>query len=171
MTDVIEIGTIGAPYGIKGQMHFCPLLSDVSALAHYTSFFDLHHHPLALKFKVSSAKKVFVAVKDINDRTAAEQWRGTRVFMPKTQLPALADGQFYFCDLVGMTILDKDGKPFGKIVQVANYGANDVLDIQKTDGTDELFAFCEATFSQIDTQKKTMVIDPPTFVEGDAHAL
>ena len=72
MTDVIEIGTIGAPYGIKGQMHFCPLVSDVSALERYTSFFDVHHHPLVLKFKVSSAHKVFVVVNNINDRTQAE---------------------------------------------------------------------------------------------------
>lgn len=170
MTDVIEIGTIGAPYGIKGQMHFCPLVSNVSALERYSSFFDLHHHPLALKFTVNSARKVFVVVNNITDRTAAEQWRGTRVFMPKSQLPALAKGQFYFCDLVGMTVLDNQGQIFGQVVQVANYGANDVLDIQKTDGTSELFAFCEATFSHIDTAAKTMVINPPAFVEGDAHA-
>ena len=170
MTDVIEIGTIGAPYGIKGQMHFCPVVSDVSALEQYTSFFDLHHHPLSLKFKVNSARKVFVMVNNITDRTAAEQWRGTRVFMPKSQLPALAKGQFYFCDLVGMTVLDTQGQVFGQVVQVANYGANDVLDIKKSDGTSELFAFCQATFSHIDTASKTMVITPPTFVEGDAHA-
>lgn len=170
MTDVIEIGTIGAPYGIKGQMHFCPLLSDVSALEHYTSFFDMHHHSLALKFKVTSAHKVFVSVKQVEDRTAAEQWRGTRVFMSRDQLPALAEGQFYFCDLVGMTVLDKNGQVFGQVAQVANYGANDVVDIQKTDGTREMFAFCEATFSQIDTQAKTMVICPPSVVQGDDHA-
>ena len=170
MTDVIEIGTIGAPYGIKGQMHFCPLVSDVSALGHYTSFFDLHHHPLVLKFKVSSARKVFVVVNNINDRTKAEQWRGTRVFIPKEQLPALAEGQFYFCDLVGMKVTDKDGQPFGQVVQVANYGANDVLDIEKTDGTREMFAFCNTTFSHIDTKAKTMVINPPVFIEGDDHA-
>ena len=70
----------------------------------------------------------------ITDRNAAEAARGTELTVPRDDLPALSDDEFYYTDLLGLPVHLADGKMVGTICAVENFGAGDVIEIEKTDG-------------------------------------
>jgi 16S rRNA processing protein RimM len=70
---------------------------------------------------------------EIADRTAAEALRGTVLTVPRVSLPPLADGEYYHADLIGLPVVDTDGASIGTVVAVENFGAGDILEIEKPD--------------------------------------
>ena len=71
---------------------------------------------------------------EIADRTAAEKLRGTLLTVPRSALPPLAEGEYYHADLIGLAAVSEEGEPIGAVVAVENFGAGDVLEIERPDG-------------------------------------
>lgn len=71
---------------------------------------------------------------EVPDRTAAEALRGTELTVPRASLPALDDGEYYHVDLLGLTAVDEGGGVIGTVVAVDNFGASDVIEIERLDG-------------------------------------
>lgn len=72
---------------------------------------------------------------EIADRTAAEKLRGTVLTIPRSALPPLAEGEYYHADLIGLAAVSDAGEPLGTVVSLENFGAGDVLEIERPDGT------------------------------------
>jgi 16S rRNA processing protein RimM len=71
---------------------------------------------------------------EIASRTAAEALRGTELTVPRSALPPLAEGEYYHADLVGLPCVSTDGEDLGTCVAVDNFGAGDVLEIERPNG-------------------------------------
>lgn len=71
---------------------------------------------------------------EVKDRTAAEALRGTTLTVPRDALPPLEDGEYYHADLIGLACVSTEGVDLGRVVEVDNFGAGDVLDIERPDG-------------------------------------
>ncbi len=67
----------------------------------------------------------------ISNRNAAEALRGTVLTVPRSALPPLEDGEYYHADLVGLTAVSDAGDPLGTVVAVENFGAGDVIEIER----------------------------------------
>ena len=65
------------------------------------------------------------------DRNAAEALRGTELTVPRSALPPLAEDEYYHADLIGLPVETPDGTAVGRVVLVENFGAGDVLEIEK----------------------------------------
>ena len=72
---------------------------------------------------------------EIADRTAAEKLRGSLLTVPRSALPPLAEGEYYHADLIGLAAVSDAGEPLGTVVSLENFGAGDVLEIERPDGT------------------------------------
>ena len=72
---------------------------------------------------------------EVADRTAAEALRGTALTVPRSTLPPLAEGEYYYADLIGLPAVSSEGAALGLCVAVENFGAGDVLEVEKSDGT------------------------------------
>ena len=70
----------------------------------------------------------------VADRTAAEALRGTALTVPRSALPPLGDGEYYYADLIGLPAVSTDGEALGVCVAVENFGAGDVIEIETPDG-------------------------------------
>lgn len=70
----------------------------------------------------------------VADRTAAEALRGTTLTVPRSALPPLGEGEYYYADLIGLPALSTEGEALGVCVAVENFGAGDVIEIEKPDG-------------------------------------
>ena len=53
--------------------------------------------------------------------------------VPRDTLPPLAEGEYYHADLIGLPVIDSDGTSVGTVVAVENFGAGDILEIEKPD--------------------------------------
>lgn len=71
---------------------------------------------------------------EVADRTAAEALRGTELTVPRSALPALEEGEYYYADLIGLPVQMAGGEPVGRVVLVENFGAGDVIEIERPDG-------------------------------------
>jgi 16S rRNA processing protein RimM len=72
--------------------------------------------------------------KEIPDRTAAEKLRGTTLSVPRSALPPLGEGEYYHADLIGLAAVSDAGEPLGTVIAIENFGAGDVLEIERLDG-------------------------------------
>src|SRR3546814_2244215 len=70
----------------------------------------------------------------ITDRGASETLRGTLLTVPRSALPALAEGEYYHHDLLGLPCVSTDGAAIGHVAAVENFGAGDILEIEKPNG-------------------------------------
>ena len=68
---------------------------------------------------------------EIADRNAAEALRGTELTVPRSSLPPLQEGEYYHADLIGLPCISTTGEALGKIVLIENFGASDVIEIER----------------------------------------
>jgi len=99
---------------------------------------------------------------EIADRTAAEALRGTLLTVSRSALPPLEEGEYYHADLIGLPALSDDGEELGMVVSVENYGAGDLLEIERRGGKRFLVPMTEAAVPEWDDQR---VIISAAFVE------
>lgn len=95
--------------------------------------FDAGGRTLTLKSLRPDKGGAIARFAEIADRTAAEGLRGTVLSVPRETLPPLAEGEFYHADLIGLVVVDTDGAAVGTVIAVENFGAGDILEIEKPD--------------------------------------
>ena len=101
-------------------------------------------------------------VKGVTDRTVAEKLRGTRLHMDRALLPKIKkENTFYHADLIGLAEKYPDGKPMGKVITVANFGAGDLLEIKPIKGSSFYVPFTNAIVPEVNMTEKTVTINPP----------
>ena len=97
---------------------------------------------------------------EVPDRNAAEALRGTLLTVARSDLPALDEGEYYHADLIGLAAVSTEGEPLGQVVAVENFGAGDVIEVERADG--KRFMVPIGAVPEWDTQR--LVIDA-AFVE------
>ncbi len=156
----ICIGKIKAAHGIKGLVkvdYFGDAAPDAGEWCEYLS------HPqddtsIVIRFKNSQGKSLWLAeVEGVSDRTKAEEYRGTSLYISRDDLDDIDDEDtFYIVDLIGMTLVDENGQKTGIIANVQNFGAGDLLDIKMNNGKTFLVPFTKAHFPHISHEEKTI---------------
>ncbi len=94
---------------------------------------------------------------EIPDRTAAEALRGQLVTIPRSALPPLEEGEYYHADLIGLPCESADGEILGRIVAVEDFGAGDLLEIERPDGRRTMVPFRAGVADLVDGR---IVADP-----------
>ena len=115
---------ITGAHGIGGEVKLKLFADDVSS---YRSFND---GALTLK----SVRGVIARFAEVADRTAAEALRGTELTVPRSALPPLGEGEYYHADLLGLPAVSDAGEALGQVVAVENFGAGDVIEIERPTG-------------------------------------
>ena len=78
---------------------------------------------------------------EIPDRNAAEALRGQLLSIPRSELPPLAEGEYYHADLIGLPCESQEGAPLGTVVDIQNFGAGDIIEIERPDGKRAMIPF------------------------------
>ena len=94
---------------------------------------------------------------EISDRNSAEALRGQLVTVPRSALPPLEEGEYYHADLIGLPCESPAGEPLGRVVAVEDFGAGDVLEIEKPDGRKSMVPFRDGI---ADLAEGRIVLDP-----------
>jgi 16S rRNA processing protein RimM len=98
------------------------------------SLFDAGGRKLTLKSVRPANQGAVASFAEIADRSAAEALRGTILTVPRSALPPLGPGEYYHHDLIGLPCVSTDGAAIGHVAAVENFGAGDILEIEKPDG-------------------------------------
>jgi len=129
----VTLAAIAGAHGVRGEVRLKLFGEGAEALRAF-SVFDAGNRKLTLKSVRPANQGAVATFAEITDRGAAEALRGTLLTVPRSALPPLAEGEYYYHDLIGLPCLSTDGLAVGDIVAVENFGAGDILEIAKPDG-------------------------------------
>jgi 16S rRNA processing protein RimM len=129
----IVVAAIAGAHGIAGEVRLKLFGEGVAALKRYRLF---NGGALTLEKVREDGKGGAVArFAEIADRNGAEAMRGTALTVPRAALPPLGEGEYYHADLLGLAAVSTGGEALGRCVAVENFGAGDVIEIERLDGT------------------------------------
>ena len=125
----VTLAAVIGAHGVTGEVRLKLFGEGVAALKSHRAF-------NAGKLTVSKIKDdgkggAIARFAEVTDRTAAEALRGAALTVPRSSLPPLGEGEYYYADLIGLPAVATDGADLGRCVAVENYGAGDVLEIER----------------------------------------
>jgi 16S rRNA processing protein RimM len=129
--NLVVVGRIGAAHGVGGAMHITSFTEPPDNIARYRPWL-LGESASFRQVTVETVKphgKGFVArLAGITDREQAQSLAGLLIAVARQSLPALPSGEeYYWRDLVGLTVCDRAGRNYGKVVRMLDTGVHDVL--------------------------------------------
>jgi len=131
---LVTLAAVSGAHGVTGEVRLKLFGEGVGALKRYPAFND---GALTLqKLKDDGKGGAIARFAEVGDRTAAEKLRGTALSVPRSAMPALAEGEYYHADLIGLPAVSTEGGSLGTCIAVENYGAGDVLEIETAPGED-----------------------------------
>ncbi|QKS00902.1 16S rRNA processing protein RimM [Sphingomonas sp. CL5.1] len=125
--EVVLAAVIGA-HGVTGEVRLKVFADDLGA---HRSF---NRGALTLKALRDGPSGAIARFAEVGDRNRAEALRGTELSVPRSALPPLGEGEYYHCDLIGLAAVSSDGDALGRVVAVENFGAGDVIEIERANG-------------------------------------
>lgn len=130
----ITLAAVTGAHGVAGELRLKLLGDGIDALRQHKVFQGGKpggdSRELTLKTIRSDNKGGAIArFAEVEGRTAAEKMRGSVITVPRDDLPALAQGEYYHRDLIGLPAETDAGDAIGKVTGVENFGATDIIEI------------------------------------------
>jgi len=126
----VTLAAIAGAHGVRGEVRLKLFGEGAEALRAF-SVFDAGTSKLTLKSVRPANQGAVATFAEVTDRSAAEALRGTVLTVPRSALPPLGEGEYYHHDLIGLPAVSTDGRAIGTVVAVENFGAGDILEIEK----------------------------------------
>ncbi|WP_120970716.1 ribosome maturation factor RimM [Comamonas sp. lk] len=170
--DAVEVGRIADAWGIKGWFKVMAFSSDPEALFAAKEWFLQPAEKGAKQFTgtvllpVKQARvhsdTIVAASPVVEDRNTAEALRGARVFVAREHFPKTDDGEYYWVDLLGLSVVNREGVALGVVRDLLSTGPQTVLILgYEQDGKEQerLIPFVDAYVDSVDLPGKTIVAD------------
>ncbi len=157
------VGVITGAKGVKGQVRIKSFTEDPAKVAAYGPVSDeAGERSMQLNVEEVSKATVTARIAGIDDRNAAEALKGCKLYVDRDRLPPPQADEFYHCDLIGLTAQLPDGETLGTVSAVHNFGAGDVLEIDRIGhkGT-VMVPFTHQVVPVIDFKARLVRITPP----------
>ncbi|HTH27718.1 MAG TPA: ribosome maturation factor RimM [Sphingobium sp.] len=129
----VTLAAVIGAHGVTGELRLKLFGEGPESLARFKAF-DAGGRPLTLKSVRHGPNGAVARFAEVTDRNGADALRGLALTVPRSALPPLEPGEYYHCDLVGLPCQASNGDPCGHVVAVENFGAGDILEIEKPDG-------------------------------------
>ena len=175
--DAQEVGRIVDAWGVKGWVKVEPYSSQPQALvsaqrwhlkrgdAAAVSPAVVRPCPLSIVVAQVRAHGEFLVAKPCgsDDRTSAEALRGARIFVSRAEFPATDVDEFYWVDLIGLHVVNREGHVLGTVAGLLDTGAQSVLQVRpgtSAEGAVErLIPFVSAYVDRVDLQARRIEVD------------
>ena len=162
----VLLGTINAVFGLRGGVKIFSYCRPREQILKYRSFVaekpDGSEIQLTVKNSQSGGKNIPAVFNNFEDRDQAASLIGTKLWVLRSQLPKLPDDEFYWCDLISLTVINREGEKLGKVREIFPTGANDVLVIkpENPDTEDILIPLVYEKFvEKVDLTAQTIFVD------------
>jgi 16S rRNA processing protein RimM len=180
--DAVEVGRILGAWGVKGGIKVKPFSADPQALFATKRWFV--RPPLSTAapapkrppvagpwpalLRVVQAREqgdhIVATVQDLEDREQAEALGGARIFVSRTSFPTPGDDEFYWVDLIGVVVSNREGLELGTVVGLVETGPSCVLRVQAGGGVEGvvnecLIPFVSAYVDKVDLAARHMQVD------------
>ncbi len=180
--DKILAAKITKVFGVRGEVKIVCYLEDPYKIEEYP-LFDKDGKPI--KLKISNKNKavvgnsyegaiLIVKLDEVNDRNAAEKLRNFEIFVKREDFNNLDEDEFYYVDLIGLDVVDENKNKLGKVLNVMDYGAGGILEIEfeNSDPSKNLekvenFPFKDELFPEVKLKEGYITINLPEIIKEE----
>ena len=157
--DLICVAAIAGAFGVKGEVK---LKSFTDVPESCVDYGPLLSEAGKVVLTPTSHRKVKDAVAiicpEVTSREQAESLKSTKLYVPRENLPAPEEDEYYASDLVGLEVKSTDGKRIGTIVKLQDFGAGDLLEIKPKEGASFYHPFTLEATPKVDMKAGRVVI-------------
>ena len=179
--DAVEVGRIVDAWGVKGWIKVQPFASVPQALFSSRRWFLRPAEPQAGAkrpapaatvpplLKITQAKLhgdvVVAQAHEVDDRSGAEALKGARVFVPRSSFPTADTDEYYWIDLIGLSVVNLQGEALGTVTGLLDTGPHSVLRIAPDGATpgdesaERLVPFVAAYVVDVTLAERRIVVD------------
>lgn len=159
-THKIVIGRLGNAHGIRGFLHlfsFTEPADNIFQYPHWQLDIDGQLKSIEVSKHQSHGNHFIVQLKNVDDCDQASMLKNHDILVERNTLPNLKKGQYYWADLIGLTVKNRQNETLGVIDHLFETGANDVIVVK---GTKEiLIPYLPHIIKSVDLQKQQMIVD------------
>jgi 16S rRNA processing protein RimM len=182
--DAVEVARITEPWGLKGGFHLRTYAADPQAVFSSRRWFvqppegrprPKDAPPLPKLLRITQVREhgesVVAMAQEVADRNAAEALKGARIFVSRSSFPTADDGEYYWIDLIGLDVVNREGLALGRVERLMDNGAQSILCVLPV-GTDapagapasgkpheRLIPFVDAFVDSVDLAARRIVVD------------
>ena len=170
--DAIEVGRIADAWGIKGWFKILPYSASPEALFSSKRWYlqpaekgpKVFDGTVLLRIKEARehSDTVVASSHEVPDRTAAESLRGARIFVSRASFPTPDNNEYYWVDLLGLDVVNREGLPMGQVKDLMATGPQTVLVLSfEQDGKpqERMIPFVSAYIDQVDLAARRITVD------------
>ncbi|SFM07806.1 ribosome maturation factor RimM [Variovorax sp. OV329] len=172
--DAIEVGRIADAWGIKGWFKVLPHSAQPEALFSSKRWFlkppgAVAGATAAFRLPISEAKEhsdcIVATSPEVPDRNAAEALRGARVFVPRSSFPSVGDDEYYWVDLIGLAVVNREGVALGTVRELLATGPQTTLVLElpgegeNAKPVERMIPFVGAFVDKVDLAGRTILVD------------
>ncbi|WP_370670985.1 ribosome maturation factor RimM [Hydrogenophaga palleronii] len=178
--DAVELGRIQDAWGIKGWVRILPHSADTSALLASSQWFLQPPEARFARGFSAFAGCVDVAVSEVkahtdglvaqiegvDNRNAAEALKGVRIYLPRSAFPATPEGEYYWVDLIGLDVVNREGEHLGVVRDLMPTGPTSVLVLEYSESVDgaeriaeRMIPFVAAYIDEVDKAQRRITAD------------
>lgn len=177
--DAVEIGRIVDAWGLKGWFKVQPYAADPQALFSTRRWFLMPPEQgkvarpasvavaLPELLKITQVKEhgdvVVALAQEVPDRNAAEALRGARVFVARASFPTPDPDEYYWVDLIGLEVVNREATPLGRVIGLIDTGPHCVLrvlpDGETKEEAERLIPFVSAYVDDVSLAQRRISVD------------
>jgi 16S rRNA processing protein RimM len=170
--DAVEVGRIHDAWGIKGWFKILPYSASPEALFSSKRWYlqpaekgpKVFDGTVLLRIKEARehSDSVVASSHEVPDRTAAESLRGARIFVSRASFPTPDADEYYWVDLLGLDVVNREGLPLGQVKDLMATGPQTVLVLSfEQDGKpqERMIPFVSAYIDQVDLAARRITVD------------
>jgi 16S rRNA processing protein RimM len=153
--DVLAVGRVKAPNGLKGKMWITPLGDTFNQ---YDQYIIGEKGPSRKLISLEKRKNGFVLqLEGITGISQVEELQGQNIYVSRELLPETEDNEFYWDDLIGMKVVDIKDRELGEIFSIIPTGSNHVFVVDKI--KQHMIPWTVSVVKEISIEKNVMTVD------------
>jgi 16S rRNA processing protein RimM len=176
--DAVEVGRILDGWGIKGWIKVQSYADQPQALLSSSYWFLKPPVPVTgvarpqavvqrtavpAGLKITASRRhgdgVVASVDGVVDRNGADALKGLRIFVSRSAFPKAQSGEYYWVDLIGLAVVNREGVALGEVTDLTDTGPHSVLRVQDADGGERLIPFVAAYVDDVNLAERRVTVD------------
>ncbi len=171
-SDAVEVGHVVGAWGVKGGVKIAPESSDATSLLATKRWWlrpktiGRINHSSSISYEVLSKRVqgdgVMAMLAGIDDRDQAQALVGATIYVPRSAFPKAGKGEFYWVDLIGCEVFNREGLALGRVDGLIDTGVHSVLrvvDASAVEPTERLIPFVDAYVDKTDLKTRRIDVD------------
>jgi 16S rRNA processing protein RimM len=159
LPEYLAVGRVIRPHGVRGALLVEPA-SDVikSVSSGMEVYLGSDYTPFEVRLFSSHRQRFLLHLENLDTRENAEKYRGETLYIRFDDSSPLAEGVYYYWQLLGLTVYTEEGTRLGTVEEIIETGANDVYLVRTDEGNEILLPAIESVIQEVDLDQNRIIV-------------